>query len=75
MLIKHKNLCQENQQLTTSPDSHIYWKKYFDKNLLYFRIMLILKLKIKKKILVSETKQLTFINKSQYVMVIIMNQT
>ena len=38
MLIKHKNLCQEIQQLKTSPDSHIYWKKYFHKNKLYFRI-------------------------------------
>ena len=75
MLIKHKNLCQENQQLTSSPDSHIYWRKNFDKNPFYFRIMLILKLIIKKKILVSETKQLTFINKNQYVMDIIMNQT
>ena len=27
MLIKHKKLCQENQQLKTSPNSHIYWKK------------------------------------------------
>ena len=38
MLIKHKNLCGENQKLKTSPDSHIYWKKYFQKNKLYFRI-------------------------------------
>ena len=38
MLIKHKKLCQENQQLTTSPDSHTYWKKYFQKNKFYFRI-------------------------------------
>ena len=38
MLIKHKNLCQENQKLKTSPDSHMYWKKYFQKNKLYFRI-------------------------------------
>ena len=38
LLIKHKKLRQENQQLTTSPDSHIYWKKYFQKNKLYFKI-------------------------------------
>ena len=75
MLFKHKNLCQENQHLTTSPDSHIYWRKHFDKIPLYFRIMLILKLIIKKKILVSETEQLKFINKSQYLMDIIMIQT
>ena len=37
MLIKHKNLCGKNQKLKTS-DSHIYfWKKYFQKNKLYFR--------------------------------------
>ena len=38
MLIKHKNLCSQNQILKTSPNSHIYWKKYFQKNKLYFRI-------------------------------------
>ena len=38
MLVKQKKLCQENQQLKTSTNSHIYWKKYFQKNKLYFRI-------------------------------------
>ena len=38
MLNKHKKLCQENQQIKTSPNSHIYWKKHFQKNKLYFRI-------------------------------------
>ena len=38
MLIKHKKLCGENQKLRTSPNSHIYWKKYFQKNKLYFRL-------------------------------------
>ena len=38
MLIKHKKLCGENQKLKTSPNSHIYWKKYFQKNKLYFRL-------------------------------------
>ena len=38
MLIKHKNLCGENQKLITSPNSHICWKKYFHKKKLYFRI-------------------------------------
>ena len=38
MLIKHKNLCGQNQILKTSPNSHIYWKKYYQKNKLYFRI-------------------------------------
>ena len=38
MLIKHKNLCKENQQLKTSPNSHIFWNNYFQKNKLCFRI-------------------------------------
>ena len=38
MLIRHKNLCGENQQLKSSPNAHIYWKKYFHKNKLCFRI-------------------------------------
>ena len=38
MLVKHKKLCKENQQLKTSSISHIYWNKYFQKNKLYFRI-------------------------------------
>ena len=38
MLIKHKNLCGQNQILKTSPNSHIYWKKYYQKNKLYFRL-------------------------------------
>ena len=38
MLVKHKKLCKENEQLKTSPNSHIYWKIFFQKNKLYFRI-------------------------------------
>ena len=38
MLVKHKNLCVENQIMKTSPNSHKYWEKYFQKNKLYFRI-------------------------------------
>ena len=38
MLNKHKKLCKESQQIKTSPNSHIYWKKFFQKNKLYFRI-------------------------------------
>ena len=38
MLIKHKNLCGQNQILKTSSNSHIYWKKHYQKNKLYFRI-------------------------------------
>ena len=56
MLIKHKNLCGENQKLKTSPDSHIYWKKNFQKNKLYFRIYADFEADNKKKILILETK-------------------
>ena len=41
MLIKHKEKCENNKESTTiktSPDSHLYWKKHFHKNPLYFRI-------------------------------------
>ena len=38
MLYKHKNLCGENQKSKTSPNSHTFWKKYFQRNKLYFRI-------------------------------------
>ena len=38
MLVKHKNLCKETQQLKTSPNSNMYWKKRFQKNKLYFGI-------------------------------------
>ena len=41
MLIKQKEKCENNQELTTigtSPDSHLYWKNHFHKNPLYFRI-------------------------------------
>ena len=75
MLIKHKKLCRENQQLKTSPNSHIYWKNYFQKNKLYFRIYADFEAVNKKeKILVSETKQLLSINKNQYVMAFILNK-
>ena len=40
MLLLHKPKCENNEITTikTSKESHIYWKKHFDKNLLYFRI-------------------------------------
>ena len=41
MLIKHKEKCENNQELTTirtSPDFHLHWKKHFHKNPLYFWI-------------------------------------
>ena len=40
MLIKHNQKCGDNNITTikTSNESHIYWKKHFHKNPLYFRI-------------------------------------
>ena len=40
MLMEHKPKCKINDTTTieTSPESHIYWKKHFQKNPLYFRI-------------------------------------
>ena len=40
MLMKHKEKCGEDNITTikTSNESHIYWKKHFHKNPLYFRI-------------------------------------
>ena len=74
MLIQHKNLFGENQNLKTSPNSHIYWNNYFHRIILCFRMYADFEADKKKKILILETKQLTFINKNQYVMDIILNQ-
>ena len=40
MLLKHKPKCENNDITTikTSNESHLYWKKHFHKNPLYFRI-------------------------------------
>ena len=40
MLIKHKPKCENNDITTikTSNESHLYWKKHFHKNRIYFRI-------------------------------------
>ena len=40
MLIKHKPKCENNNitTITTTKESHLYWKKHFHKNPLYFRI-------------------------------------
>ena len=39
-LIKHKEKCGDDNICTnrTSNESHLYWKKHFHKNPLYFRI-------------------------------------
>ena len=40
MLMKHKQKCGEDNitTITTSKESHLYWKKHFHKNPLFFRI-------------------------------------
>ena len=40
-LLNHKEKCGEDNICTikTSNESHLYWKKHFHKNLLYFRII------------------------------------
>ena len=40
MLIKHKPRCENNEitSIKTSNESHIFWKKHFHENPLYFRI-------------------------------------
>ena len=40
LLTKHKQKCGEDKitTITTSKESHLYWKKHFHKNPLYFRI-------------------------------------
>ena len=40
MLVLHKPKCENNDitAVTTSNESHIYWKEQFHKNSLYFRI-------------------------------------
>ena len=63
VLTKHKQKFeQEITAIETSNESHLHWKKQFHRNpLLFLGYMQILKV----------IKQLTYINKIQYVMVII----
>ena len=74
MLMLHKPKC-ENYVVTTvrtSSESHIQWKKNIFIRIHYvLGLMQILKLIMNMIILVYETKQLMFINKTQYLMVIL----
>ena len=72
MLRKHKQKRGEDNKTTirTSPESHLHWKKHFHKNPLYFRIYVDFEADNEKKILVWVAKQLTFENKTRYLMVI-----
>ena len=75
MLVKHKKKCGEDTITTikTSNESHIYWKTHFHKNPFQniLGLMQILKLIMKLIILVRVMEELIFINKIQYLMVII----
>ena len=42
MIIKHKENCEQKQEVTTnrtSDESYLYWKNHFHKNPIYFRII------------------------------------
>ena len=72
MLMKHKENCGDGNITTieTSNETHLHWKKHFHKNPLYFRILQNSKLIMRKIILVRVIKQLIYINRIQYLMVI-----
>ena len=74
MLMIHKPKCENNDITTirTSSESHLHWKDHFHKNPLYFRIYA--DFEADNEIDNSsndERKQLIFINKTQYLIVII----
>ena len=72
MLLKHEQKC-ENIDITTiktSNKSHLPWEKHFHKNPLYFRIYADFEADNEKIIHVLVRKQLIFINRIQYSMVI-----
>ena len=42
MIVKHKEKCEQKQEITTirtSDESHLYWKDRFRKNPIYFRLI------------------------------------
>ena len=71
MIIKHKKQCIQNEITTikTSPESHLHWKNHLHKSPLYFRVYA--DFQADNEIDNSSTgkKQLKFISKVQYVMV------
>ena len=68
MLMKHKQKCGEDNITAkkTSNESHLYWKKHFLKNPLYFRIYADFKLIMKKIFLLYLIKQQIFTDRSQF---------
>ena len=76
VLEKHKFKCkqQEITSIRTSNESHIYWKKYFHKIPLYFRVYGDFECNNELNNSNMGNKQLTFIMKNLYVMVIILYQ-
>ena len=73
MLILHKPNCENNDITTfrTSPESHFHWKNHFPKNPSYFRIYADLEADNEKNNSSVGNKTTSFINKTQYLMVII----
>ena len=70
----HKPKCENNDISTirTSPESHLHLKKHLHKNPLYFKIYADFEADNEKDtFLVFVIKQLMFINKTQYLMVIV----
>ena len=72
LLMIHKPNCDNNDITTirTSSESHIYWKKHFHKNSIYFRLFA--NFEAYNEIdnsSIGKTNQLKFINKTQYLMV------
>ena len=72
MLIKHKQKCGDDKITTikTSNKSHLHWEKHFHKNPLCFRIYADFEADNEKTIHVLVIKQLIFINRNQYLLVI-----
>ena len=74
MLKIHKPKCENNDISTirTSPDCHLHWKKHLRKNPLYFRIYADFEAANEKdNSIIGKKKQLLFINKTQYLMIIV----
>ena len=71
MLKLQKQKCEKNDINTfrTSPESHLYWKRHFHKNSLYFRMCADFEADNEKDNTDIGKKTLIFINKNRYLMV------
>ena len=74
MLTLHKPKCEKNDITTirTSSESHLQWKNHFHKNPSNFRIYSVFEANNEKdNSIIGNKKQTIFINKTQYLMVIL----